>query len=249
MTAYYNEFDPFAAERLRILITRGLIAPGYVDTRSITEVKPDDLRGYTQCHFFAGIGGWSLGARMAGWPDDRPLWTGSCPCQPFSTASADRKGIQDERHLWPTFFQLIRECQPPVVAGEQVSSAIGEGWLCELISDMQSEDYDTAAIVFEGSLVGADHARERLYWISHTGSEGRERSFEPRQTFPVTNEPQFTVLGEHFAFARRTSPEHQRSVLQRDGVSLVMERNLIKTYGNAIIPQAAAMFLRAYMEL
>ncbi len=84
MTAYYNEFDPAAEAWLRELIKAGEIAPGDVDTRSIEDVRPSDLRGYTQCHFFAGIGGWSLALRMAGWPDDRPVWTGSCPCQPFT---------------------------------------------------------------------------------------------------------------------------------------------------------------------
>lgn len=68
--AYYNEFDPYAAAWLRQLIADGHIAPGDVDERSITEVKPDDLKSYGQCHFFAGIGWWSLAARLAGIPDD-----------------------------------------------------------------------------------------------------------------------------------------------------------------------------------
>ncbi|MFN7611736.1 MAG: DNA cytosine methyltransferase, partial [bacterium] len=76
MRAYYNEFDPFAAQWLRNLIHAGLIAPGDVDERSILEVGPYDLWGYDQCHFFAGIGGGSYAARLAGWPDDRPIWTG-----------------------------------------------------------------------------------------------------------------------------------------------------------------------------
>jgi len=114
--AYYNEIDPAAAEWLRNLIACGLIAPGDVDTKSITEVQPDDLKGYTQAHFFAGIGGWSAAARLAGFPDNRPIWTGSCPCQPFSVAGKGG-GVDDERHLWPDFFRLIRGCRPPVVMG------------------------------------------------------------------------------------------------------------------------------------
>lgn len=105
MTAYYNEIDPFAAQWLRNLIAAGHIAPGDVDERSIEEVSADDLKGYTQCHFFAGIGGWSYAARLAGWPDNQPMWTGSCPCQPFS-AAGKRKGTDDERHLWPCSLSL-----------------------------------------------------------------------------------------------------------------------------------------------
>ena len=92
MSAYYNEHDPFAAAWLRELIADGLIADGEVDERDIQTLDPADLAGYTQCHFFAGIGGWSLALRLAGWPDDRPVWTGSCPCQPFSSAGKSGGG-------------------------------------------------------------------------------------------------------------------------------------------------------------
>ena len=54
MSAYYNENDPFKAAVLREAIKARAIAQGDVDERSIADVRPDDLRGYTQCHFFAG---------------------------------------------------------------------------------------------------------------------------------------------------------------------------------------------------
>jgi DNA (cytosine-5)-methyltransferase 1 len=172
MTAYYNENDQFAAAWLRELIKAGHIADGHVDTRSIKEVQPADLRGYTQHHFFAGIGGWSHALRLAGWPDDRPVWTGSCPCQPFS-AAGKRAGAADDRHLWPDWFRLVRECRPSVVLGEQVEGAVRLGWLDLVFGDLEGEGYACGAVVFGAHSVGAPHIRQRLYWVADTSSARR----------------------------------------------------------------------------
>lgn len=163
MAAYYNEFDPFAAQWLRELIKCGFIADGVVDERSITEVDPDDLKEFNQCHFFAGIGGWSYALRLAGVPDDTRLWTGSCPCQAFS-AAGKRKGFEDERHLWPVFSKLINERKPPIVLGEQVETAIKYGWLDLVQDDLESYGYACASAVLPAACVGAPHIRHRLYW-------------------------------------------------------------------------------------
>ncbi len=165
MKAYYNEFKPEAAHMLRQLIKDGVIAPGDVDERSITEVKSDDLKGYTQCHFFAGIGGWSVALRLAGIPDDRPLWTGSPPCQEHSTAGK-QKGASGSRNLWPHFGRLIAESKPPTVFGEQVASAIAYGWLDEAANDMEAQGYAFAAAVLPACSVGSPHKRERIWFVA-----------------------------------------------------------------------------------
>lgn len=173
MTAYYNEINPYAAQWLRNLIAAGFIADGDVDERDIKDVRPSDLVGYTQCHFFAGIGGWSYALRLAGWPDERPLWTGSCPCQPFSAAGR-KKGMQDERHLWPVWFNLIRECRPVTVFGEQVEAAINHGWLDLVQDDMEREGYAVGAVGLPAACVGAPHIRQRLWFVADTNDKGLE---------------------------------------------------------------------------
>ena len=174
MLAYYNEHDPFAAAWLRELMADGLIAPGIVDERSIEDVTPSELAGFRQCHFFAGIGVWSLALRQAGWPDDRPIWTGSCPCQPFSAAGKGG-GFADERHLWPAFFHLIEQCRPAVVIGEQVASKDGLAWLDLVQADLEGAGYTSGALDTCAAGFGAPHIRQRLYWVAHANERGQPR--------------------------------------------------------------------------
>jgi DNA (cytosine-5)-methyltransferase 1 len=186
MAAYYNEIDPNAAEWLRQLIKAGQIAPGDVDERSIEDVTPDELAAYTQCHFFAGIGGWSLALRMAGWLDDKPVWTGSAPCQPFS-AAGKKGGTADERHLWPALFWLISQCRPEVVIGEQVASKDGLGWWDVVSADLEGTGYACGAFDLCAPGVGAFHIRQRLYWVAHSELRGCQcksklSSSRPQQT-------------------------------------------------------------------
>ena len=173
MTAYYNEIDPYAAEWLENLIRAKVIADGEVDRRDIREVKAADLKGFDQHHFFAGIGGWSRALRFAGWDDSRPVWTGSCPCQPFSNAGK-RKGTEDDRHLWPAWFNLIRECRPTVVFGEQVASAIRHGWLDTVFDELERESYACAAAVLPACGIGAPHLRQRLWFVANDNSKRRD---------------------------------------------------------------------------
>lgn len=175
---YYNEWDAKTAAWLRELIRRGHLPDGIVDERSITEVAPEDLRGFRQWHFFAGIGGWPLALKLAGWPAYAPVCTGSPPCQPFSVAGK-RGGRDDSRHLAPAFLDLIAELRPPVIFGEQVSAAIKELWLDALFVELEDEGYTCASAVLPACSVGAPHKRDRLFFgaidLADLVSDGLER--------------------------------------------------------------------------
>ena len=183
--AYYNEIDPYAAQWLRNLIAAGHIAPGDVDERSIEDVKPDDLRQYKQCHFFAGIGVWSHSLRRAGWSDDRPVWTGSCPCQPFSDAGKGA-GFDDERHLWPAFQWLIQELRPEHIFGEQVASKSADVWFDLVQADMEGMGYTFGLVPYPSAGVGAPHIRDRAYWVAHADLQHKS---------PARNQTRFANTG------------------------------------------------------
>jgi DNA (cytosine-5)-methyltransferase 1 len=255
MMHYYNENDPFAAAWLRNLIAAGRLPQGEVDDRSILEVQPSDLAGFSSCHFFAGIGGWPYALRLAGWPDERPVWTGSCPCQPLSVAGKGR-GHADQRHLWPAFFGLIAECRPPVVFGEQVASALG--WVAHPSgarlkpSRRGPEDQARDETRMRGSECG--RGASGVADATHDGLEGRgEQESGKREggTWRVS------AAGDGAGFwsdlewlpcvdgkARPTQPG---LFPLAHGVSGRVGR--LRAYGNAIVPPLAAQFVTAFDEV
>jgi len=170
--AYYNEFDAYSAEWLRNLSAADLIAPGVVDERSISDVLPTDLRRFTQCHFFAGIGIWSAALRSAGWPDDRPVWTGSSPCQPFSGAGK-RQGFADERHLWPHWFWHIEYQRPNTIFGEQVAGT--DEWVDLVRTDLEGIGYTFGCIEIPSAGFGQANIRARTYWVAQSPEFRRRR--------------------------------------------------------------------------
>lgn len=183
---YYNEWDKSAADWLRQLIKAGLIPPGDVDERSITEVKAHELTDYTQCHFFAGIGGWPFAFAIAGISEGSIADTGSCPCQPFS-GTGKKMGFADPRHLWPAFRRIINRRGARAVYGEQVASGLGREWLARVFSDLEIMGYACEGADLCSAGVGSPNIRQRLYWAGERGGVENspfirhERSRETRQ--------------------------------------------------------------------
>lgn len=258
---YYNEWDKGAAAWLRELINNKLIPYGYVDERSITEVTPSDLEGFTQCHFFAGIGGWPLALQLAGVPESTRLWTGSPPCQPFSVAGQSR-GFDDERHLAPAFLRLIRECKPELLFGEQVAAAIGKHWLDFVFLNLEEKGYTCGAAVLPACSVESPQERRRVIFgagMGLTNSKGMEGLRKSKQ---ILLQEGWKVQKRHSlssdvaaciwsGWESNTGADSITRILpvgfgEADyGLSARVGR--LRGYGNAIVPQVAAEFVKAFM--
>lgn len=246
---YFNEIDHYAADWLQNLWPRAVI-----DRTDIRAIRAGSVRG-RRCHFFAGIGGWEYALHLADWPPDLPVWTGSCPCQPFSTAGR-RRGIADDRHLWPIFYDLIKIAGPTIVLGEQVAGAGGLSWLAGVRADMEEIGYAFGAGSLPAACVGAPHRRDRLFWgairrdrlghpdlcrkteigeIPAWGGDGQSRGGDT-----VWDDYEIARCGD--GFTRRVEPG---LLPVAHGVPHRVGR--LRAYGNAIVPQAAALFVRAFM--
>lgn len=276
MKAYYNEFDQKAAAWLAELMKAGLIANGTIDARSICDVTTANLAGYGRCHFFSGIAGWDYALQIAGWPEDREVWTGSCPCQPYSCAGK-QQGDADNRNLWPEFFRLIRECHPATIIGEQVANAIGHGWLDRVSADLEGEGYACGAAVLGAHSVGAPHKRQRLYWVADANSNRRQSRNKATATtrhgsaviadgWPCSAVGNTNHCYSHWwdgplqvgrncieANVERGGRRYSAKWRIRPSLSIVAHGISARVeqcngYGNAIVPQVAAEFIKAFLE-
>jgi DNA (cytosine-5)-methyltransferase 1 len=296
MTALYNEIGPFPARWLENLIAADLIATGRVDARSVEELRAIDLRDCNQFHAFAGIGVWSHALRLAGIPDSFEVWTGSCPCQPFSNAGR-RKGTDDDRHLWPEWLRLIEQCGPPIIFGEQVASRAGRDWLSNVRADLEALGYAVGASDLCAAGAGAPHIRQRLYFgavrLADSGSERRQQisrgpsedenpdgragrnvgeansdhiasSDGKSRGVGDTNSarPQGWNLGGDSPDQRIAGGDGMASWVRcSDGRARPIEPGTfplaprtpnhvgrLRAYGNAIVPQVAALFVRSFLD-
>lgn len=241
MNAYYNEIDPFCCEWLRNLIAAGYIAPGDVDERDIRAVQPDDLRGYAQCHFFAGIGGWSLGLRIAGWPDSKQIYTGSPPCQDNSLAAAiygHRKGTDGPRsglvHPW---LALIKRSGPRAVGFENVPGI--EPWLDYITESMEGFGLRVSKSKLASSDIGAPHLRRRV-WVFADRSGPRSPLTRQPQSSAVFTDPRASAPGDYWASTQRGFRPLD------DGLPSRMAG--VHAFGNAVDPHTVARFVGSMME-
>lgn len=111
--------------------------------------------------------------------------TGGFPCQPFSVAGK-QKGQDDDRHLWPAMFDLVKKYRPSWIIGENVSGLITLG-LDDVLADLESEGYSTRTFVVPACAVGAPHRRDRLWIVGYAEHHGQP-STKKRRIFTQTND-------------------------------------------------------------
>lgn len=116
-------------------------------------------------HHYPGIP--NLGDITAiNWAEVEPVdvITGGYPCQPFSHAG-NRKGKNDERHLWPYVLTAIRAIRPRYAILENVSGHLTLGF-ADVLADLAEIGWSCEWGTFRASDVGAPHRRERIFIVA-----------------------------------------------------------------------------------
>ena len=111
------------------------------------------------------------------------ILTAGYPCQPFSHAG-QRKGTQDERHLWPFIIQAISKIRPKYIILENVRGHLSLGFK-EVLGDLAKNGYDAKWRIVRASDVGAPHQRARLFIVAYPNSDAREESRRADREIPT----------------------------------------------------------------
>lgn len=268
----FNEIDPFLGQWLKNLWPKCIVNIG-----DIKETNAKALKGYKRVHLFAGIGGWEYALMIAGWPRNRPVWSGSCPCQPFSCAGK-QKGTDDERHLWPEFCRLIKQCRPPTVFGEQVASKLGRAWLARVRDDLEGLGYAVGAADLPTACLGSPHIRQRLWWVARLANPNMQQQNDTvkRAASKVKgrqNNKKYRKWGASEKLERESTSfsgkavnglrawDNYQLVSCLDGNFRRIEPGVfplahgipsrvgrLHAYGNSNCPQVAAIFIRSFLQ-
>ncbi|KKK66801.1 hypothetical protein LCGC14_2960470, partial [marine sediment metagenome] len=158
-------------------------------------------------------------------------------------------GHADERHLWPAFYDLIAECRPPVVLGEQVASKDGREWLAGVRADLEALGYAVGAADLCAACVGAPHIRQRLWWVANGAclqcngitNHISSREFSNRSVPKSGNRDSASSRQPcYWEMGKPPVP------IVADGIPGLM--GAVSAYGNTIVPWLAAEFVKTVME-
>lgn len=244
----YTDIDEFCIWWIKRLVLQQELPYGECLTEDITNFDMGLLEWYNHCHFFAGIGGWALALSMAGVTHDFNVWTGSCPCQPFSTASTNPKGVEDDRHLWPEMERLIDFGKPTTFFGEQVASKYGWDWLSNVRADLENQDYEFGSAQLSAANCGLPHIRKRLYFVAHSMRLRQERMEPTWKTIRLGLTQEKPKINSNRIPPRSEFKPNPSFLLSHDGIPPHMAKSVIHGFGNAIVPELASLFIQSSFE-
>lgn len=120
--------------------------------------------------------------------DSPSILTAGYPCQPFSQAG-QRRGSEDDRHIWPEIFSIIQQVRPDWIVCENVSGHITMG-LNEVLSDLADKaNYAVQAFHLGAVSVDAPHRRMRLWIVARNVDDAKSNRNKGRLSqIPRTNE-------------------------------------------------------------
>jgi len=183
------------------------------------------------------------------WRNRIDIITGGFPCQPYSIAG-EKKGKEDERYLWPEMFRAFKEIRPRWGVGENVPGIIDDEFSITTIkNDFASIGYHLLPVKIPASLMGANHNRERIWFIAHSNSNGMERC---RDGSDIKKDRQRRQSSQADLFNQKTftkgySAESESELIRADdGVSNWMER--VKALGNAVVPQIVYQIFKTIQQ-
>lgn len=254
MRTLYTDVDGYLCEWMRNLIADKLLPSGDVLCEDVRKLQSAKLSDYTQVHLFAGIGGWGLSAKLAGWPDQFSLITASVPCQPFSRAGL-RKGLSDERHLWPRTAELVASQKPFVVVGEQVWSDAAEDWWAQVHGDLTALGYRVSGSLVSAVDAGAPHGRPRIYWraLGNAHSNRLAAAIASHALHKQAVKPSAASLRAWKKFEIVQCPWDSAQRAVKPGIPMLVDGvpgrvDQLRAFGNAIIPQIGYATLTSVLQ-
>jgi DNA (cytosine-5)-methyltransferase 1 len=175
--------------------------------------------------------------------------SGGWPCQPFSTVNRTRKGKDDERHLWPEMFRLVKEIRPTWVIGENVADFSRSDEHEQTHKDLESIGYETQTFIVAAATVGAPHRRYRTFIVAYSGHES-----EPQADTTISaKREERNAWGDLARWYRRKIPGSYWETYKPgipgmdDGISNRLDRS--KALGNAVVPQQIYPIFKHIMEI
>lgn len=162
--------------------------------------------------------------------------SGGFPCQPYSTAG-QRKGKEDERHLWPEMRRVIREISPRWVVGENVRGLTNwNGGLVfdEVQANLEAEGYEVTPFLLPAAGVGAPHERYRIWFIAHANNAETTRQRKHSGQVLSVPKPERLGLVPQYTDVADTNSQHEGYGYNGKGPAVWTEKTENESFWNPV---------------